>query len=87
MVKVPVFDVLSKVQPPLRWAELPDPVPGAGEILIKEMACGVCHTELDEIEGRLPPPHLPIVLGHQVVGRVVERLTDRCIDGRLGNKW
>ena len=56
---------------PLTLTDLPDPVPGDGEILIKVAACGVCHTELDEIEGRLPPPQLPIVLGHQVVGRVV----------------
>ena len=51
-------------------AELDDPVPADGELLIKVHACGVCHTELDEIEGRMPPPRLPIVLGHQVVGRV-----------------
>ncbi|HZY43078.1 MAG TPA: zinc-dependent alcohol dehydrogenase family protein [Anaerolineae bacterium] len=62
---------LAENSAPLRLTELPDPVPGDGEILIKVSACGVCHTELDEIEGRLPPPHLPIVLGHQVVGRVV----------------
>jgi propanol-preferring alcohol dehydrogenase len=55
---------------PLEPADLPDPVPGKGEILIKVTACGVCHTELDEIEGRTPPPRLPIVLGHQVVGQV-----------------
>jgi propanol-preferring alcohol dehydrogenase len=55
---------------PLVAAEWPDPAPSAGEILIKVSACGVCHTELDEIEGRMPPPRLPIVLGHQVVGRV-----------------
>ena len=56
----------------LEQTTLPDPIPGANEILIKVSACGVCHTELDEIEGRTPPPHLPIVLGHQVVGQVVE---------------
>jgi propanol-preferring alcohol dehydrogenase len=55
---------------PLRAFELPEPVPDAGEIRIKVSACGVCHTELDEIEGRTPPPRFPIVLGHQVVGRV-----------------
>lgn len=55
---------------PLVPAELPEPVPGAGEIRIHIAVCGVCHTELDEIEGRLPPPRLPIVPGHQVVGRV-----------------
>jgi propanol-preferring alcohol dehydrogenase len=55
----------------LELAYLPDPVPGEREVLIKVHACGVCHTELDEIEGRTPPPELPIILGHQVVGRVV----------------
>lgn len=63
---------LAENSAPLRLAELPDPIPGDGEILIRVAACGVCHTELDEIEGRLPPPHPPIVLGHQVVGRVAE---------------
>ncbi len=57
---------------PLRLAELPVPVPREGEILIRVSACGVCHAELDEIEGRTPPPGLPVVPGHQVVGRVVE---------------
>ncbi len=55
---------------PLRLVTLPDPVPGPGELLIRVGACGVCHTELDEIEGRTPPPRLPIILGHQAVGRV-----------------
>ncbi len=55
---------------PLKLTELPDPAPGEGEILVKVSACGVCHTELDEIEGRTPPPRLPVVPGHQVVGRV-----------------
>jgi propanol-preferring alcohol dehydrogenase len=64
---------LSDNQTPLQLTELPDPVPGEGEILVKVFACGVCHTELDEIEGRTPPPRLPIVPGHQVVGRVAGR--------------
>jgi propanol-preferring alcohol dehydrogenase len=55
---------------PLRAAEVPVPVPGAREIVIKVKACGVCHTELDEIEGRTAPPQLPVILGHQVVGTV-----------------
>jgi propanol-preferring alcohol dehydrogenase len=55
---------------PLEMADLPVPVPGAGEVRIRVSVCGVCHTELDEIEGRLPPPRLPVVLGHQAVGRV-----------------
>jgi len=55
---------------PLKPTVLPDPVPKEKEILIKVSACGVCHTELDEIEGRAPPPQLPVVPGHQVVGTV-----------------
>ena len=57
---------------PLEPADLPIPVPADNEILVKVAACGVCHTELDEIEGRTPPPHLPMVLGHQIVGTVVQ---------------
>jgi len=55
---------------PLEWGELPDPVPKRGEVLLRVSVCGVCHTELDEVEGRLPPPRLPVVPGHQVVGRI-----------------
>ena len=55
---------------PLSLAELPEPEPENTEILVKISACGVCHTELDEIEGRTPPVRFPIVLGHQIVGRV-----------------
>jgi len=55
---------------PLRAVELPVPRPAEGEILVAVSCCGVCHTELDEIEGRTPPPALPIVPGHEIVGRV-----------------
>src|SRR3954471_4040026 len=51
-------------------ADWPDPTPGPGEILVRVSVCGVCHTEVDEIEGRTPPPRLPVIPGHQVVGRV-----------------
>ncbi len=54
----------------LELTHLPDPEPASGEVRIRVSTCGVCHTELDEIEGRTPPPRLPIVLGHEVVGRV-----------------
>lgn len=67
---LPALCRLDENPNPLQLAELPDPVPGPGEILVRVAACGVCHTELDEIEGRTPPPVLPIVLGHQAVGRV-----------------
>jgi len=63
---------LDRETAPLEPADMPVPVPGKGEVLIKVAACGVCHTELDEIEGRTPPPVFPVIPGHQVVGRVVE---------------
>ncbi len=66
--------VLGRMLPvekrPLELVDLPDPVPGPGQIRVRVSACGVCHTELDEIEGRLAPSILPIVLGHEIVGRV-----------------
>src|SRR5262245_18208532 len=61
---------LDATATPLEPAELPVPEPGPGEIRVRVAVCGVCHTELDEIEGRTPPPRLPVVPGHQVVGRV-----------------
>ncbi len=54
----------------LTWSDVPEPLLDAGDVLIRVKCCGVCHTELDEIEGRTPPPHLPVILGHQVVGIV-----------------
>jgi len=61
---------LKENQEPLRLVDLPDPVPDKGEVLIRITACGVCHTEIDEIEGRTPPSVFPMVLGHEVVGRI-----------------
>jgi propanol-preferring alcohol dehydrogenase len=57
---------------PLKLVMLPEPIPREKEILVKVSACCVCHTELDEIEGRTPPPQLPVIPGHQVIGRVVK---------------
>lgn len=57
---------------PLSLEEVPEPTPIEGEVLIKVATCGVCHTELDEIEGRTAPPELPVIPGHQVVGTVEE---------------
>jgi len=61
---------LSKENLPLKQVELPKPMPAQGEILVKISTCGICHTEIDEIEGRTPPPNFPVVPGHQVVGVV-----------------
>jgi hypothetical protein len=75
---------------PLQLANLPDPIAGEGEILIKVNSCGVCHTEMDEIEGRTPPPKLPIIRGHQVVGRVValgSRTSAFQLGDRVGVAW
>jgi propanol-preferring alcohol dehydrogenase len=64
---------LDESSAPLKLVDLPDPVPGERDILVRVTTCGVCHTELDEIEGRTPPPRFPVILGHQVVGRVEKR--------------
>lgn len=61
---------LNENQNPLELVDLPDPTPKEKEILVRVSACGICHTELDEIEGRIPPPRFPVVLGHQIIGRV-----------------
>ena len=63
---------LKENQTPLELMNIPKPIPGENEILLKVSTCGVCHTELDEIEGRTPPLSLPVVPGHQAIGRVVE---------------
>jgi propanol-preferring alcohol dehydrogenase len=75
---------------PLRMETLPDPVPGPGEVLLRVVTSGVCHTELDEIEGRTPPSTLPMVLGHQVVGSVVGAgpgVTRHQVGDRVGVGW
>lgn len=70
-MKAMVLEKISAVEErPLALTDVPEPVPGPGQIQVKVSACGVCHTELDEIEGRLPPSVLPMVLGHEIVGRV-----------------
>jgi len=61
---------LEEDESPLNLVDLPVPSPQEHEIRVKVSTCGVCHTELDEIEGRIPPAKFPIILGHQIVGRV-----------------
>ena len=81
---------LDEEENPLSPAELPVPEPGPGEVRIAVSACGVCHTELDEIEGRTAPPKLPVVPGHEVVGRVdaLGRGAGRYREGdRVGVGW
>ena len=69
---------------PLVLDEIAEPTISEGEVLIHVTRCGVCHTELDEIEGRTPPPQLPMVLGHQVVG-VIEGGENK--GQRVGVAW
>jgi propanol-preferring alcohol dehydrogenase len=76
---------LSDASDPLRLVERPTPVPGPTQVLVRVHACAVCHTELDEIEGRTPPPRLPVVPGHQAVG-VVERAGEAVRSLRPGDR-
>jgi len=81
---------LKEDKNPLDLVELPVPVCGENEILVKVSACGVCHTELDEIEGRPPPSFLPIILGHQIVGNIVEvgkNVKKYVPEDRVGIAW
>jgi len=81
---------LQRNPEPLTLATVPDPIPGPAEIVVRVSVCGVCHTELDEIEGRTPPPRLPVVPGHQVIGRVAALgagVSDWALDERVGVAW
>lgn len=80
----------DRITEPLVLETLEVPAPAPHEVQIKVSACGVCHTELDEIEGRTPPPRLPVVLGHQVIGNVTacgERVTAPAVGSRVGVAW
>jgi propanol-preferring alcohol dehydrogenase len=62
--------VLTAIGRPLEWQERPDPVPSRGEIRVIVTACGVCRTDLHVVYGELPNPQLPIIPGHEIVGRI-----------------
>lgn len=75
---------------PLEMVDIPVPEPGPEEVQIRISVCGVCHTELDEIEGRTAPPKLPVVLGHQVIGEITKRGKDAekyNVGDRVGVAW
>jgi alcohol dehydrogenase, propanol-preferring len=70
-MKAMVLHTLTSIEAneqPLTPEDVPLPIPDADEVLLKVRVCGVCHTDLDEIEGRTAPPVLPVIPGHQVVG-------------------
>jgi len=82
--------LLDRPGTPLRLAELPVPQPGSGEILIEVEACGVCRTDLHLIDGELPHPVLPMIPGHEIVGRVAATgndVTGFARGQRVGVPW
>ncbi len=75
---------------PLREADLPEPDPQPGQVRVRVHACGVCRTDLHVVDGELPDPKLPLVLGHQIVGRVEALGPDAegfAIGDRIGVPW
>lgn len=82
--------ILKKVGAPLEWTELPDRQPGSGEIRVKVLACGVCRTDLHVVDGELPNPKVPIIPGHEIVGRIDAvgvGVQDLQIGERVGIPW
>lgn len=78
------------IEAPLARVELPDPLPGAGEIRVRVACCAICRTDLHVIEGELPPAKLPIIPGHQIIGRV-DLIGPNCtrfkVGDRVGGAW
>ncbi len=82
--------VLPRPGEPLRLERRPLPQPGAGQLLLKVEACGVCRTDLHLVDGELPEPRLPIIPGHEIVGRVVAQgpaVTGFAAGQRVGVPW
>jgi alcohol dehydrogenase, propanol-preferring len=82
--------VLERAGEPLRAAQLPDPTPGPGQVLLAVSACGVCRTDLHILDGELSEPKLPLVPGHQVVGTVAglgEGAGRFALGDRVGVPW
>ena len=82
--------VLNALHMPLVWTELPDRLPGPGQIRVKVAACGVCRTDLHVVNGELPHPQVPIIPGHEIVGRIDalgSGVTDLKLGQRVGIPW
>ena len=82
--------VLETARTPLRMRERPTPVPAAREILLEVAACGVCRTDLHVVDGELPNPKLPLIPGHEIVGRVAVLGADVAgfaVGERIGVPW
>ena len=75
---------------PLRFADIPAPTPGPQEVLIRVHTCGICHTDLHIMEGEITPPRFPIIIGHQVIGKILEvgsAVSIRKPGERVGVPW
>src|SRR3954470_6456800 len=80
--------VLDAAETPVREAELPDPEPAAGQLLLEVHACGVCRTDLHIVDGELTEPKLPLGIGHQIAARVLGDGGERSGPGaRVGVPW
>src|SRR5690242_5868336 len=82
--------VLSKPKQPLRLSELPTPQPADGQVLVRVNACAVCRTDLHVVDGELAKPKLPLVPGHEIVGRIEELgpgVSQFKIGERVGIPW
>src|SRR6202158_3125042 len=90
--------VLEEVGQPLALREPPKPKPGSGQLLVRVNACAVCRTDLHIVDGELPNPKLPLILGHQIVGRIEEigeavpsslgiRHSSFAVGDRIGIPW
>ncbi len=82
--------VLEAVRHPLVARDLPDPIPGSADVTVRVAACGVCRTDLHVVDGELPHPALPLVPGHEIVGRIDAlgpEVTGLEIGMRVGIPW
>jgi propanol-preferring alcohol dehydrogenase len=82
--------VLRRQRDPLRLENVPEPKPGANQVLVEVSVCGLCRTDIHVVDGELTEPKLPLIVGHQVVGRVVrlgEGVEDIAEGARVGVPW
>lgn len=82
--------VLETAGQPLVLKDVPKPLPGPFEVLVKVQVCGVCRTDLHIVDGELPHPRLPLILGHQVVGTIAQvgsRVSKHSVGARVGVPW
>ena len=90
-MKAMILDRQSPIEEkPLKPVDLPTPAPNDRQILVEISVCGACHTDLDEAEGRLKPTKSPIIPGHQIVGKIVDKgkaVTKHKIGDRVGITW